>query len=167
MSRTVATAAFPLRVYSCHAAILLPSSCSCCHVAVHHTLLCSYSSPLFECGYSCYHPPSPCHHVAILATIQLLLATMWLFLLPCGYSCHHVAIFAAMQPLIVAMWLFLLPCSYPCHHVAIFAAMQPLNCCHVAILAAVQLFLPPCGYFAAMQLFLPQCGYSWQGEAGW
>ena len=85
--------------------------------------------------------------------------------------------------------LLLLPCS-SCHNVAIFAAIQPLinYCCHVAILAAMQLFLPQCGYscchaaincchvdiyllkcsyschheaiLAAMQLFLPPCGYS-------
>ena len=146
MSRTVATPAFPLRVHSCHAAILLPSSCSCCHVAVHHTLICSYSSPLFECGYSWYHPASPCHHVANLAAVQL-------FLPPCGYfcchaainCCHmHVAIFAAMQ-------LFLPPCGYfcchaaiNCCHVAIFAAMWLYSCCHAAIPATMRLFLLPC-----------------------
>ena len=88
-------------------------------------------------------------NVAILGTIQLLLATMWLFLLPCSYSCHHVVIFAAMQPLIVAMWLFLLPCSYSCN-VAILAAMQLFlpqwgySCCHAANLATMWLFLLPC-----------------------
>ena len=135
---------------------LLPSGCSCCHVAVHHILICSYSFPLLECGYSCYHPVSPCHHMAILAAV-------WLFLPSCNCSCCPSVIpatmwlfFAAMQPLIVALWLFLLPCRYSCHNVAIFAAMQPLIvamwiyfCCnasysrhHEAILAALQLFLP-------------------------
>ena len=149
---------------------LLPSSCSCCHVAVHHTLICSYSHPVFECGYSCYHPASPCHHVAILAAVRLFLPScdyscchaainychVDIFLLPCSYSCHHVAILTALQPLIVAVWIyscchavlncchvdiFLLPCSYSCHNVAILAAKQP--------------FLPPCGYYCYPAAVIP------------
>ena len=146
MSCTVATPAFPLRVYSCHAAILLPSSCSCCHVAVHHTLICSYSSPQFECGYSWYHPASPCHHVAILAAMQL-------FLPPCGYFCCHAAINCCHVAILAAVQLFLPPCGY--------------FCCHAAIPATMWLFLLPCSYschngviLAAMQLILPPCGYS-------
>ena len=116
MSRTVATPVFPQESICDMQLFLLPSGCSCCHVAVHHILICNYSSPVFECGYFCYHPASPCHHVAILAAVRL-------FLPSCDCSCCPAANLAAMQPLIIAMWIY--------------------SCCHTAIPATMWLFLLP------------------------
>ena len=151
-------------------------------------LICGYSSPLLECGYSCYHPASPCHHImAILAAVQLLLpscncsccpaaipTTMWLFCCHAAINCCPVAILATM-PLFLPQCgyfcchaaincchvdIFLLQCSYSRHNVAILAAMQPL---------IVAMWIYSCcnasysrhheAILAAMQLFLPQCGY--------
>ena len=90
---------------------------------------------------------------------------MQLFLLPCSCSCFHEAGYHTLTcsylspPCECGYIPCHLNCSLSCYHAAIST-----TCHHVAILAAMPLFLPPCGCFcyhaAIPREFLPPHGYS-------